>query len=48
MIALGPYAPYVLSAYAVTLGLIAALVVLSLVRSARVRAQLEALEARRE
>ncbi len=44
---LGKYAPEVLSAYALTLGLIAALVVLTWVRARRVKRALDAAEARR-
>jgi heme exporter protein D len=47
MIDLGSYGFYVLSAYGVTLTLIAALVLQSLRRSKKVRIQLETLEARR-
>jgi heme exporter protein CcmD len=47
MIDLGPYGFYVLSAYGVTLTLIAALVLQSIRRSEKVRITLEALEARR-
>ncbi|MGB0498975.1 MAG: heme exporter protein CcmD [Rubricella sp.] len=43
---LGPYAFYVLSSYGVTLSLLAAIVAVSLRRSARVARQLEAIEAR--
>ncbi len=43
---LGKYAVTVLSAYGVSLGLLAALIVASLWRSARVRRALEAQEAR--
>ena len=46
MVDLGKYAVYVLSAYAVSLSLIVALVVLSVSRSRRVRARLEAVEER--
>lgn len=45
---LGKYATEVLSAYAVSIGLIVGLVVITLGRAARVRAQLEAVEARKK
>lgn len=45
---LGSYSVYVLSAYAVSLGLLAVLVWASLRASAKVRAELEVIEARRE
>jgi heme exporter protein D len=44
---LGKYAPTVLGAYAVTLALIALLVIASLWRAARVRRRLAVLETRR-
>ncbi|HDR28780.1 heme exporter protein CcmD [Rhodovulum tesquicola] len=44
---LGKYAGAVLSSYAISLALLVALVVLSLWRAARVRRQLEEVEARR-
>lgn len=47
MVDLGAYGFYVLSAYGVTLTLIAALVIQSLRRAKRVRIQLETLEERR-
>jgi heme exporter protein D len=43
---LGAYSVYVLGAYAAALGLLAALVVVSLRSSARAKAELERLEAR--
>jgi heme exporter protein D len=43
---LGKYADAVLSSYAVSLGLIVALVVLSVVRARKVRSALEEIEAR--
>ena len=43
---LGKYAAAVLSSYAVAVGLIAVLIVLSVMRSRRVRAQLDEVEAR--
>ena len=43
---LGQYAVYVLSAYAVTLLLVGGLVVQSVLRSARVRAELDRMERR--
>ncbi|RAP41363.1 heme exporter protein CcmD [Rhodovulum viride] len=45
---LGKYALAVLSSYGVTLGLLAGLVALSLWRAARVRRQLDEVEARRK
>jgi len=45
---LGPYAGEVLSAYAVAFGLLGALVIVSLWKSARVRRALDEIEARRE
>ncbi len=41
---LGKYTDTVLAAYAVSLGLIVVLVIVSLMRSAKVKAQLQALE----
>lgn len=45
---LGKYASAVLSSYAVSIALILALVVLSIIRSRRVKAQLEEVESRRK
>jgi len=45
---LGKYATEVLSAYAVSIGLIVGLVWITLRRSAKMRAQLEAVEARKK
>lgn len=45
---LGAYAVPVLSAYGISLGLIAALVVASVVKGRRVRAEMRAVEARRQ
>jgi len=45
---LGKYADAVLSAYAVSIGLLIAIVVLSLWRGRRVRAEMEALEAHQD
>ncbi|MBL3563010.1 heme exporter protein CcmD [Rhodovulum sulfidophilum] len=45
---LGKYAVAVLSSYAVTMGLIAVLIAVSLWRGARVRRQLAEIEARRD
>jgi heme exporter protein D len=44
---LGPYAAEVLTAYGASLGLIAALVALSLARAARMRRRLDEAEGRR-
>ncbi|MDQ2095282.1 heme exporter protein CcmD [Rhodalgimonas zhirmunskyi] len=45
---LGKYAEAVLSSYAISLGLIAVLIVASIIRSRRVKAQLEEVETRRK
>jgi heme exporter protein D len=45
---LGQYAVYVLSSYAVTLGLLAVLIIGSVWQARRVRARLEAVENRRD
>ena len=45
---LGQYTVYVLSSYAVTLGLLAAIILASVWQARRVRARLEAVENRRD
>ena len=45
---LGKYAVYVLSSYAVTIGLLAAIILASIWQARRVRARLEAVENRRD
>ncbi len=44
---LGKYAPWVLSAYGISLALLAGIVVLSILQSRRTRRALQAMEARR-